>query len=143
MDENLLEIRDYNGKGYQPLVDFGGWRVAILCHLDELKPDHINSMERHIETDEVFVLIQGIGILFLGGNQPAVNEIHPQAMEIGKLYNVKRKAWHTVALSQDAKVLLVENCDTGEQNSEHTSLLPEHSQTIRDFANRQLNGKLP
>ncbi len=139
IDETLLEVRDYDGKGYQPLVDFGAWRVALLRHLDELNPDHINSMERHIETDEVFVLVEGKAILFLGGNHPAVNKIYTQAMEIGKIYNIKRNTWHTAALSQDAKIVLVENCDTSEQNSEYTFLSPEHLQTIRDFTNHNLN----
>ena len=36
MDESLLEIRDYTGEGYQPLVDYADWRVAILNYLDNV-----------------------------------------------------------------------------------------------------------
>jgi hypothetical protein len=126
MDEALLEIRGYEGEGYKPLIDFGAWRVAFLRYLDALQPDHIDSMERHTETDEVFVLLKGRGMLILGGNQAQVGEIHSQVMENGKLYNVKRFAWHTILLSRDATVLLVENCNTGDHNSEFITLSSKH-----------------
>ena len=38
-------------------------------------------------------------------------------MEAGKIYNVRRNTWHTVLLSREASVLIVENRDTGEANS--------------------------
>jgi len=122
MDESMLEIREYHGEGYKPLIDYGEWRVAILRYLDGLQPDRIDQMERHTETDEVFVLLCGQGILILGGTGAQVEGVYPQVMEHGTLYNVKRNAWHTVLLSRDASILLVENNDTSEQNSEYTPL---------------------
>jgi hypothetical protein len=66
MDEKLLEIREFTGIGYKPLIDYGTWRVAILRYIDELIPDQIERIERHNETDEVFVLLEGQAVLFLG-----------------------------------------------------------------------------
>jgi len=134
MDESLLEIRSYEGPGYQPLIDFNDWRVAILRYLDELQPERIDSMERHCETDEVFVLLQGRGTLLLGGNGPTLDGVQPQAMEPGKLYNVKRNAWHGVLLTRDASVLLVENRNTGRENSEYAPLTDSHRKTILELA---------
>lgn len=134
MDESLLEIRSYEGPGYQPLIDFNDWRVAILRYLDELQPERIDSMERHLETDEVFVLLQGRGTLLLGGSGPTLDGIQPQPMETGKLYNVKRNAWHGVLLTRDATVLLVENRDTGRCNSEYAKLSTEQRKVILDLA---------
>ena len=136
MDEALLEIRDYDGDGYQPLIDYGAWRVAFLRYLDALQPDRIDSMERHTETDEVFVLLNGRGMLIMGGNQAQVGEIHSQVMECGKVYNVKRSAWHTILLSRDATVLLVENRDTDTHNSEYTVLSQEHRGLIISLSKR-------
>jgi len=136
MDEALLEIRDYDGDGYQPLIDYGTWRVAFLRYLDALHPDRIDSMERHTETDEVFVLLNGRGMLIMGGNQAQVGEIHSQLMECGKVYNVKRSAWHTILLSRDATVLLVENRDTDTHNSEYTALSQEHRSLIVNLSKR-------
>ena len=140
MDESLLEIRDYTGEGYQPLVDYADWRVAILNYLDNVRPDLNNGMERHLETDEVFVLTRGKGVLLLGGNGAQVESVQPEAMEIGKIYNVKRNAWHSILLSRDASILLVENKDTGESNSEYFTVSAELHQQVMEIAkNHQID----
>jgi ureidoglycolate hydrolase len=130
MDERLLEIRQYTGEGYRPLIDFATWRVALLRWEESLLPENIGMMERHTETDEVFVLLEGQATLILGGNSEKVDGIHPQELEVGKLYNVKQDAWHTIQLSQDASILIVENRDTGEENTEYCRLSGEFKQEI-------------
>ena len=137
MDRTLLEIHDYEGQGYQPLVDFAGWRVAILRYLDGLHPDRINSMERHTETDEVFVLTKGKATLLMGGNGPQVDGVYPQVMEIGKIYNVKCLAWHTILLSRDASVVIMENRETGPHNSQYNDLSTEQRKLIVEIARRE------
>lgn len=142
VDERLLEIREYHGDGYKPLIDFGAWRVALLRYLDDIQPDRIDSMERHIETDEVFVLLAGNGILILGGNDTYAGELTPHVMQPEKIYNVKRCVWHTILLSRDANVLLVENRNTDEQNSEYSSLSGEQRSRIMEIANHEMPGTL-
>jgi hypothetical protein len=122
MNEKLLEIGEYIDPGYQPVIDFDTWRVAILNYLDEIQPERIDFMERHNETDEVFVLLKGKGILFLGEGKMGVEKIHPQVMEFGKIYNVKQSVWHTIVLSQDGSVFIVENRNTSRDNSDYFSL---------------------
>ena len=122
--ETLLEIRQYVGEGYRPLIDFGAWRVAILHYIDELLPECLTHMQRHDETDEVFVLLAGRCILYLGEGGDRVDAIRAIDMEPWKLYNVKRSAWHTHTLSEDATVLIVENCDTVAANSPQVRLEP-------------------
>lgn len=121
-DEALLQVAEYTGEGYLPLIDYADWRVAILRYIDELEPQNITTMQRHDETDEVFVLLAGRCILFLGAGTEQVAEIHPQDMEPLKLYNVKRGCWHTHTLSPDATVLIVENRDTTTLNSPEITL---------------------
>lgn len=134
MDESLLEVREYDGVGYQPLISFGGWRVAMLRYLDSLHPERNTTMERHLETDEVWVLLCGRGVLLLGGSGAAVDTVISQDMEVGKVYNVKRHAWHTALLSEDASVLLVENDDTHEQNTEYDDIPANLINCITDAA---------
>jgi ureidoglycolate hydrolase len=134
MDEEMLEIREHIGEGYKALVDYGAWRVAILRNLDDLQPDHINEMERHIETDKVFVLIEGSDVLLIGGNSAQVDGVYPQVMEKGKIYNVKRNVWHPIFLNRDAGVVLVENRDTSTLNSEYTSLTRKQRHLILEQA---------
>ncbi len=137
MDEKLLEIREFTAPGYQPVIDFDSWRVAILNYLEEIHPERINYMERHNETDEVFVLIKGEGILFLGEGVAGIEKIHSQVMMPGKIYNVKRSVWHTVVLSRDGSVLIIENRNTSRENSNYFSLDPEQRRVINETAQRE------
>jgi mannose-6-phosphate isomerase-like protein (cupin superfamily) len=137
MDEKLLEIREYTGPGYQPVIDFGAWRVAILNYIDEIHPERIVFVEQHNETDEVFVMLKGQGILFLGEGEVQVERIYPQVMEPGKMYNVKRSVWHTIVLSRDGSVLIVENRNTSEENSDYASLNSEQRDLIVEIARQE------
>jgi ureidoglycolate hydrolase len=119
---NLLEISEYTGLGYQPVVDYGGWRIAILRYIDELLPQNIQKMQRHNQTDEVFVLLSGRCILFIGDGNDRITAIYAQDLEPHKLYNVRRGSWHTHTLSEDATVLIVENRNTGLENSPEIEL---------------------
>ncbi len=136
MDEKLIEIREYSGAGYRPLVDYGAWRVAILNYIDEIHPTRNQQMERHNETDEVFVLLKGQAILFAGEGEKEVETIYAQPMEIGKIYNVKRSVWHTITMSPDASVLITENRDTSESNSDYAPLTAEQRRFLQEVAHR-------
>ncbi len=134
MNTTLLEISDYTGEGYRPLIDYGQWRVAILRYIDELLPENLGKMQRHDETDEVFVLLSGRCLLFLGEGDEAVEAIHAQDMQPLKLYNVKRGAWHTHTLDEAATVLIVENRDTTAANSPEIELNADQRQHIIELA---------
>lgn len=130
ISEKLLEVREHTTPGYCPLVDYEAWRVAILNYSDELRPENLKAMQRHNETDEVFVLLRGRCILFLGAGEATVEAVFAQDMQPHKIYNVKKAVWHTHTLSQDAMVLIVENRDTTFDNSPFCALTTAQQQTI-------------
>jgi ureidoglycolate hydrolase len=136
MDEGLLEVKMYGGEGYCPLIDFSTWRVAILRWESSVQPEKFTFMERHTQTDEVFVLLNGQATLVLGGNSSSVDGVHPQKMKTGYLYNVKQNAWHTVMLSQDASILIVEENNTGSENTEYCELADNFRKEIATMAMR-------
>ena len=111
-----LEILEYNGEGYNPTMHFEAWRVAFLHYADRF--ENITRLERHMLTDEVFVLMKGRAVLFIG------EEAEPIEMEWGKIYNVKQAVWHAIKVTPDAKVLIVENHNTSADNSEYMPLDP-------------------
>ena len=111
-----LEIYEYNGEGYNPTMHFENWRVAFLHYAERF--DRIDRLERHLLTEEVFVLMKGKGVLFIG------EEAKPVPMEWGKMYNVKQAVWHAIKVTPDAKVLIVENHNTSRDNSEYLPLDP-------------------
>src|SRR5512147_2719142 len=123
--ETLLEIRTHEGPDYKPLIDSGAWRVALMNHTPALQPEKISRMQKHTATDEVFVLLSGRCILFIGEGSEKVTEIHAVDMIPHKVYNVKRGCWHSHTFSPDARVLIVENRDTDESNSPFTNLSPD------------------
>lgn len=141
MNPNLLEISDYTGEGYRPLIDYGQWRVAILRYIDELLPENIGKMQRHDETDEVFVLLNGRCILFLGEGEDSVEAIHAADMQPLKLYNVKRGAWHSHTLDEAAMVLIVENRDTTLANSPEIELSADQRQQLIELTRALRSGR--
>jgi hypothetical protein len=130
LPESLLEIREHNEPDYKPLVDFQSWRVALMNYTPDLIPEKINRMQKHTETDEVFILLAGKCILFLGEGGERVTAVHAVDMELNKLYNVKRGVWHSHTFSEDAKVLIVENCDTVDENSPFVGLSAEQQNRV-------------
>jgi ureidoglycolate hydrolase len=125
IDPELLDITEYTGEGYLPLIAYGAWRVAILNTIDELLPENIGKLQRHDNTDEIFVLLKGRCILFVGTGADRVEEILAEDMQPLKLYNMKRGTWHTHTLDQEAMVLIIENDDTGPANSPEIELSAE------------------
>lgn len=108
-----IEIFEYNGVGYDPTMNFGAWRVALANYCEKFDKNTYTYLERHMLTDEVFVLLWGEATLITG------KEFTETPMEAGKIYNVKKGAWHALSMSKDAKVLIVENHDTTRENSEY------------------------
>lgn len=127
IDPSLLEIRTCSEEGFHPQVDFGGWRVALLNYIDHLLPENLKDMQRHDETDEVFVLLKGRCILFLGDGADEAGTIHAVDMAPHTVYNVKRGTWHNHTLSEGASVLVVENLGTTVENSPFCGLTGEQT----------------
>jgi len=130
IDPSLLSVHTHDEAAFRSLVEFGAWRVAVLNFTDHLRPQNLTNMQRHDETDEVFVLLRGRCILFVGDGQNETGTIHPADMAPLTIYNVKRGTWHNHTLSEDASVLVVENRDTTEENSPFCQLTPEQTAAI-------------
>lgn len=105
-----LEIFDYAGEGYESTMNFGEWKVALMNYSDALSA--VSKYERHMLTDEVFVLLEGKATLVVGEEKSIYK------MEKFKIYNVKKASWHATVMSPDAKILIVENQNTTSDNTE-------------------------
>ena len=119
MNNQPITISSFDNEGYAPVVDFQSWRVAMLNYIDELEPQNIDNFQCHSDTDEVFVLLQGRCVLFLAelDEQLNITNILSYDMQPNRVYNIKRGVYHTHTLTRDAKVLIVENQDTCDENS--------------------------
>ena len=127
-----IQIHDVQEVGYHPVVDYEAWRVAVLNYIDELLPEHIDNVQQHSETDEVFVLLSGQCILFTADVQgETVSSICACPMESGKIYNVPKGVYHTHTLTPGTQVLIVENVDTTLENSPQILLSQADREEIR------------
>ena len=107
-----MEIKEFNGEGYQSLISYNGWRVAIVNACERLKEENLCRMERHLKTNEVFILLQGEANLYIGENRRCF------PLVAGKIYNVQCGEWHCISMKDNAKVAVIENDDTNDENTE-------------------------
>lgn len=133
IDERHLEIKQYDDEGYMPLIDFQSWRVAVLNYCEELEPQNISKFQRHDESDEVFVLLNGNCTLFIADGKDDIGTIYPKPMEPLKLYNIKKSTWHSHTLSKDAVVLIIENANTCLSNSPEIYLSENNKKSLLDY----------
>lgn len=132
MKKEYIDVTAYTGEGYQPLIDFKSWRVAMLRYCEELEVQNLKTMQKHDESDEVFVLLEGHCTLFSGGQGDSIDEIDAITMEPLQLYNVKQGTWHTHTLDQKTSVLIIENQDTSDQNSPTIRMSPEQIERLNE-----------
>jgi mannose-6-phosphate isomerase-like protein (cupin superfamily) len=128
---NGIERTKIQHQGYLPLIDYETWRVAVLNYCLDVRVDQLVTMQRHLETDEVFVLLEGNCVLFSGGSGEHPEEIRWVKMEKNQLYNVKKGVWHTHTLDEEGSVLIIENQDTTDDNSPTEKLNEAQIEAIR------------
>ncbi|MGN0351301.1 MAG: cupin domain-containing protein [Roseburia sp.] len=130
MKEEQIEIVEFQKSGYLPLVDYETWRVAVLKFCDDLKIENIKTMQKHMETDEVFILLKGQCTLYLGGSGEQPDRIEKVTMLPGKVYNIKKGVWHNHTMDEQGEVVIVENSNTSDDNSPITELTKEQLQQL-------------
>lgn len=111
---SLVEISSYSGSDFRRLVEYDGWSVAFLRYSERFASKCV--LERHSQTDEVFVLLEGEAVLYVKDA-----EIAEIPMEKNKVYNIKRGVWHHITVSPDATVMVVENRNTSKENTERVA----------------------
>ncbi len=126
----LVEVGESFEQKYKPVLDFHGWRVAMLRHFDATAPENLHQVERHRKTNEVFILTAGEAdlIVFDGDAQPTRSYVFPMVHNVA--YNIQQAVWHHVLMSPDAHIILVERTDTSVENSDYAELSPN---VIRDI----------
>jgi len=127
---NFYEVFNYQGAGYKTLHIFESWRVAGLRYAPNFEKENFYRIERHLKTDEVFVLLQGEAYLIVGDDKKVPECISAIKMEIGKVYNIKKNVWHHILTNKDANVFIAENSDTSPENSEYYEVTKEQKQGI-------------
>ncbi len=105
----MLEIHQWSGEGFKPLMFTEGWQAAILNWEPLFDRPNLNEIERHNLTDEVFVLLRGQAVIF---TRPDGGALEAVEMAPGLIYNVPAGVWHNLVATRDVSFLIVENRDT-------------------------------
>ena len=126
----MVEILEHNEKCFKRLVEFGAWTTAMLNDSPMYTPEGVSYLQKHNETDEVFILLQGECTLFSAGRGERPEEISALRMEPLKFYNIKAGTWHTHVLAPDTKVVVVENSNTCLDNSPISDLTVAQKERI-------------
>ena len=129
--ENLVEVGGSFAQTYTPVLDFDGWRVAMLRHFSVVAPETFHRVERHTNTNEVFILTAGRADLILFAGDESLGTPHVIAMAPSVAYNVHRAVWHHVVMSPDAHIVLFERSDTGAETTDYAELSRELLETVR------------
>jgi len=111
-----LDVLEHTGDGYRRLVDGPKWTLACLNYAERFDEANLCRLERHLLTDETFVLLTGEATLLVGENADRV------PMRPLKFYNVRAGVWHHILVTPGTRVLIGENSDTSRDNSEYMEL---------------------
>jgi len=116
---HLLEVGESFEQRFKPVLSFEGWRVAMLRHSDATERNKFHQVERHNQTNEVFILTAGNADLIIceTGDFPGEPYVFPMIPNIA--YNIPQLVWHHVVMSADAHIIIFEKADTTRQNSNY------------------------
>ena len=127
---SYVDIFFHEDEGFKILAQYQTWRTAMLNSAVANKRETFSYVEKHKETDEVFVLLKGKAFLVIGGDSGKPDSFEVLPLDLFKTYNVKVNVWHGVLMSSDASIYIVENIATGKPNSDYYYLTQEEKETI-------------
>ena len=104
----MIEQITYTGEGFKAVKEFEGWRIGYLHYSERFSA--FTEMEKHLESDEVHVLLEG--------NAKLYTDQECREMKKNVVYNIPKGVWHHIVVSEDATVLVVENSNTTRENTE-------------------------
>ena len=128
MGSHRVDRLTYTSPDFQPVVESGGWLVALMNWSPRFDLEGWGVLERHNATDEVFVLQKGRSILFVESDAG----LECIDMVPGVVYNVTRGTWHNVIGTRDVQWLIVESQYDPEHPTEYRDLSGAEQSALRD-----------
>ena len=104
----MIEIFTHEDCGFKVIKEYGEWKIGMLRYSERFS--RLGELERHLLTDEAFVLLSGEATLY--------TDTESAKMESGRVYNVPASVWHHIVVSEDASILVIENRSTSKENTE-------------------------
>lgn len=134
---NILQY-EYEGEGLIRVFENEKWMVGIKNWKPANDLSGIDCVERHNETDELFILLAGKCVLISANEENGALVFDAVDMQPNKVYNIPRSLWHNTITTKETKLILVEDSSTGMSNSDVLSLTPEQIATVQGLAKKYL-----
>lgn len=127
---NIL-IHEFQEQGMNRVYENPSWMVGIKNWKPMNDISGIDRLERHNETDELFILLNGQCTLLFANEQSKGLKIEYVPMEAGKVYQIPAGLWHNTVTQKDTKLALIENSSTCAANSDELLLTQEQIKEIQ------------
>lgn len=114
---HIMEEYSYKGNDFKTVLKTKKWKIGLLRYSERFSS--LGVWERHLKTDEVFVLLSGTAILYTKDTDGVIEK---KEMKVGTVYNLPAMEWHHIVVSRDATVMVVENSDTSKVNTEKVTI---------------------
>jgi len=130
----------HSGEGFCPLVICPGWQVAQLNDRADLHGEVLSQVERHMQTDEVFLLVRGRAILLAASERGDVLKWDVLPMAAGVTYTVPKGVWHAIVTFPGVQVAIVEKDRTHESDVFRRPLTADERKVLRQKLNVETGG---
>lgn len=135
MGKNMkIEAYEFSGEGMSRVFENEKWTVGIKNWKPANDINGIDMLERHNETDELFVLISGSCTLISAEESAKGMQFQKVVMQPNKVYNIPAMLWHNTITQRDTKLVLIEDSATGMNNSDVYKLNDGEVSAIRALA---------
>ena len=104
----MMQKYSFNGEDFKAVMQFEGWKIGLLRYSERFSK--FDRLERHLLSDEAFILLEGSATLYTDSERVEMQKC--------VVYNIPKKEWHHVMVSRNATVMVVENSDVNEVNTE-------------------------
>jgi hypothetical protein len=132
MYTELIETYYKDENGYHPFFIREHWQVAQLNFMPIFSFTAIERVECHRHTDEIFVLTKGMAVLISATIENSYVSFECIRMKQGVTYNVPANTWHTIAMREDAEVIIVEKSNTHLNDCHYYSLSESDEEKLKN-----------
>ena len=130
----IIEVKDFSGEGMSRVYENKKWTVGIKNWKPANDISGIDCLERHNETDELFILLSGACTLIYANGNGSNLDIQAVKMEPLKVYNIPASLWHNTVTRKDTKLALIEDSSTGSHNSDVLPLNADQIARVKQLA---------
>jgi len=125
---------EFSGEGMQRVYENEKWTIGVKNWKPANDITGIDMLERHNESDELFVLLSGKCMLVSAEETAFGMKFDKVDMEPNKVYNIPKTMWHNTITQKNTKMVLIEDVSTGMANSDIYKLNAEEIAAIQKLA---------